>query len=133
MSSVHVLVADDYAEWRHQIRLLLQGRPELQIICEVADGLEAVRKADELKPVLILLDIGLPTLNGIEAAQQIRRLSPCSKIIFISMDNSPDTIQAGLNTGALGFVYKSQAASDLLPAVDAVLRGGQFVSSSPKR
>jgi DNA-binding NarL/FixJ family response regulator len=109
---------------------MVQQRPELQVICEVSDGLEAVQKADELNPDLILLDISLPTLNGIEAAQRIRQLSPSSKIIILSQDNSLDPEELALSTGALGYVYKTDVRSDLLPAIEAVLRGKQFVSRS---
>jgi DNA-binding NarL/FixJ family response regulator len=131
-NTIRILVADDYEDWRRQVCLLLQVRPELQVICEASDGSEAVQKAEELKPDLILLDIGLPKLNGIEAARRIRQLSPNSKIIFLSQDNSPEVVQAALSTGALGYVYKAYARGDLLPAVDAVLRGKEFVSSGLK-
>jgi DNA-binding NarL/FixJ family response regulator len=97
--------------------------PEWQVIAEASDGSEAVQKAEELKPDLIVLDIGLPKLNGIEGARRIRQFSPHSKIIFLSLYNSPDVVQAALSTGALGYVLKSDARSELLPAVDAVLRG----------
>jgi DNA-binding response OmpR family regulator len=123
---------DDYDDWRRQIRLLLQVQPELQIICELSDGAEAVQKAEELKPDLILLDIGLPKLNGIEAARQIRQLSPNSKIIFLSQDNSLDVVQEALNAGGLAYVHKPQAGIELLPAVRAVLRGERFVGGSLK-
>jgi DNA-binding NarL/FixJ family response regulator len=126
---IRVLVVDDFGGWRNQVRLLLQAWPECQVICEASDGSEAVQKAEELKPDLILLDIGLPKLDGIEAARRIRQLSPNSKIVFLSMDNSLDVVQEALSTGAQGYVYKSHAQSDLLPAIDAVLRGEQFVSS----
>jgi DNA-binding NarL/FixJ family response regulator len=132
LSSIRVLLVDDFKEWRDQVRLLLQARPELQVICEASDGSEAVQNAEELKPDLILLDVGLPKLNGIEAARQIRQLSPSSKIIYLSQDNSLDVVQVALSTGAHGYVYKARAQSDLLPAIDAVLRGKQFVSSMLK-
>jgi len=103
-------------------------RPEWQIVCEVSDGSEAVQKAEELRPDLIVLDIGLPKLNGIEAARRVRQVSLNSKIVFLSMDNSLDTVQAALATGALGYVYKASAGSELSPAVEAVLRGERFVS-----
>jgi DNA-binding NarL/FixJ family response regulator len=96
----------------------------------MSDGSEAVQKAEELTPDLILLDIGLPKLNGIEAARRIRKLSLNSKIVFLSADNSPDVVQTALSTGAHGFVHKARAQSELLAAIDAVLRGGQFVSST---
>ena len=128
MSSIRILVADDYKDWRNQVRLLLQARPEWQIICEVSDGPEALQKAEELKPDLILLESSLPNLNGIEAARRIRRLSANSKIVFLSLDNSLDVVQIALSTGAQGYVYKARAQSDLLPAIDAVLTGKQFVT-----
>ena len=129
---IRVLIVDDYEDWRRTVRQLLQERPELQVICEVSDGLEAVQKAEELKPDLILLDIGLPKLNGIEAARRIRQLSPNSKIIFLSQDNSLDVVQVALSTGAQGYVYKADVRSDLLPAIEAVLRVQQFFSSRLK-
>lgn len=128
MESLRILVADDCKDWRRQVHLLLRMRTELQVICEVSDGSEAVGKTKELKPDLILLDIALPTLNGIEVARQIRRLSPGSKIIFLSLHKSPDIVQEALGTDALAYVHKADAGSDLLPAIDAVLRGKQFLS-----
>ena len=105
--SIRILLVDDYKDWRDQVRLLLQERPEWQIIFEASDGFEAVQKAEELKPDLILLDIGLPGLNGIEAARRIRQLSPNSKIIFLSMETSLDVVQVALSTGAEGYVRKT--------------------------
>ncbi len=130
MSSIRILVVDDYKDWRTQVRLLLQERPECQIIFEASDGLEGVQRAEELKPDLILLDIGLPKLNGIEAFGRIRRRSPGSKIVFVSGNSSPDVVQVAMSTGAHGYVLKARAQSDLLPAIDAVLRGIQFISNT---
>lgn len=132
MSLIRILVADDDEDWRRQVRLLLQARPELQVICEVSDGSEAVQKAAELKADLVFLEIGLPELNGIEAARRIRQLAPNSKIVFLSLDNSADVVQVALSTGAEGFVYKARAQSDLLPAIDSILQGKQFVSGMLK-
>ena len=126
--SIRILIVDDNEDWRNFVRLLLLVRPEWQIVCEVSDGSEAVQKAEELRPDLIVLDIGLPKLNGIEAARRVRQVSLNSKIVFLSMDNSLDTVQAALATGALGYVYKASAGSELSPAVEAVLRGERFVS-----
>jgi DNA-binding NarL/FixJ family response regulator len=111
---------------------LLEVRLDLQIICLLSDGWEAVQKAKELKPDLILLDIGLPKLNGIEVARQIRHLSPACKIIFLSQDSSLEVVQEALRAGGQGYVQKAHAGSDLLPAIDSVLRGSQFVSNSIK-
>lgn len=95
----------------------------------MSDGAEAVQKAEELKPDLILLEVGLPKLNGIEVSRRIRQLSPHSKIVFVSLDNSAEVVQVALSTGARGYVYKARARTDLMPAIDAVLRGEQFVTS----
>jgi DNA-binding NarL/FixJ family response regulator len=103
------------------------------VIGEVSDGLEAVRKAQELKPDLILLDIGLPRLNGIEVAWRIREVSPNSKILFLSENRSQDIAEQALSTGAGGYVVKSDAGSKLLPAVEAILKGEGFVSASLDR
>jgi DNA-binding NarL/FixJ family response regulator len=129
-ASVRVIVVEDDEKWRHFFSAALQKQPEVQVIGEVSDGLEAVQKAQELQPDLILLDIGLPTLNGIEAARRIRKVSPASKILFISENRSADIAEAALSTGASGYVVKSDAASELLPAVKAVLEGKRFVSAS---
>jgi DNA-binding NarL/FixJ family response regulator len=104
---IKVLIVDDYEDWRRTVRELLQECPELQVIWEASDGLEAIRMAEELKPDLILLDIGLPKLNGIEAALRIRLLFPSSKIIFLSQDNSFDPEELALSTDAQGYVYKT--------------------------
>jgi DNA-binding NarL/FixJ family response regulator len=125
---MRVLVAEDFAPFWQVIRSTLAERPGVQIIGEVADGLEAVQKAELLEPNLVLLDIGLPTLNGIEAARQISKLAPKSKIIFVSQESSREVVQEALNVGAWGYVVKTKAAIDLLAAVDAVFEGKHFVS-----
>jgi CheY-like chemotaxis protein len=128
VSPMRVLVAEDFAPFWQVIRSTLAERPGVQIIGEVADGLEAVQKAVLLEPDLVLLDIGLPTLNGIEAARQIRKLAPASKIIFVTQESTSEVVQEALKLGAWGYVVKARAASDLLAAVDAFLEGRQFVS-----
>jgi DNA-binding NarL/FixJ family response regulator len=125
---LRVLLVEDFEPFRRFIWTTLQ-KTELQIIAEVSDGLEAVRKAQELQPDLILLDIGLPGLNGIEAARRIRTLSPQSSILFVSQESSADLIEEAMNSGAVGYVVKTHAASDLLAAVEAVREGGTFVSN----
>ena len=129
MPSVRVLVVDDSELWRRFVYSTLEKVPELQVICEVSDGLEAVQKAESLQPDLILLDIGLPTLNGFEAARRIRKLAPDSKILFLSQESSADVVQEAFRVGALGYVLKAQAGTELLAAVDAVRQGRKFVSS----
>jgi len=127
-----VLVVEDYGAFRRLIRLALQQRADLQVVGEESDGLEAVQKAQALQPDLVLLDIGLLNLNGLEAGRRIRKVSPNSKILFLSQESSADVVREALSLGAFGYVLKSRAQSDLLPAVEAVLRGEQFVSSAMK-
>jgi DNA-binding NarL/FixJ family response regulator len=127
ISSCRVLVVDDHEPFRRFICSTLGKRPELQIVGEVSDGLQAVQKAEELQPDVIVLDIGLPTLNGIEAAHRIRKLSPESKILFMSQESSADVVREALGTGARGYVVKTDAGGDLLQGVNAVLRGERFV------
>jgi DNA-binding NarL/FixJ family response regulator len=129
MSSVRVLVVEDFEPFRRFVCSRVGDSSQLQVICEVSDGLEAVQKAEELQPDLIILDIGLPNLNGIEAARRIRKLSPQSKILFVSQESSADVIEEALSLGAMGYVIKARAGSELLVAMEAVREGGQFVSS----
>jgi len=128
--SIRVLVVDDFEQWRRFYCSLIQKRSEFQVICEVSDGLEAVHVARQLQPDLILLDIGLPTLNGIEAARQIREVCPASEILFVSENRSIDIVEEALRTGAAGYVVKSDAAGELQRAVNEVLEGERFVSAS---
>jgi DNA-binding NarL/FixJ family response regulator len=129
-SIIRVLIVDDFEPWRRFIRLALLAYEKLQVIGEVCDGLEAVRQAQELQPDLILLDIGLPHLNGIEAARKIREVAPASKILFVSENRSQDIVEKALSTGASGYVLKADAARELLAAVGAILQGKQFMSAS---
>jgi len=123
-----LLVVDDYEPWQRFVSTVLQTQTDLRIIGQVSDGMEAVRQAQELQPELILLDIGLPTINGIEAARRIRQVSPGSKILFLSENRSSDIVEEALSTGARGYVVKSDAAGELLSAIKAVLEGKRFIS-----
>ena len=102
----------------------------LCVVAEVVDGVAAVQAAEEHKPDLILLDIGLPRLNGIQAARQIQQVSPNSKILFLSENRSRDIAEEALRTGAHAYLTKSSAGSELLPAIEAVLQGKQFVTAA---
>ena len=126
---VRVLVVDDYEPFRRFVCSTLQERPELQVIGEASDGLEAVQKAEELKPDLILLDIGLPTLNGIDVSRRISMVVPAAKILVVTQNNDADVARAVLSDGASGYVLKVDANRELLRAVEVVLQGGQFVSA----
>jgi DNA-binding NarL/FixJ family response regulator len=128
--NISILVADDFDPWRRFVSwLIAQRKPGWSIVCEVSDGVEAVEKAGDLRPELILLDIGLPRLDGIEAARQINQIAPCSKILFLSGFDSLEVVEEALNTGATGYVLKLDAVSELIWAVEAVLQGKRFVSS----
>jgi DNA-binding NarL/FixJ family response regulator len=126
--AVRILVVDDSEPFRRFVCALLAARPELQVIGEASDGLQAMQKAEELQPDLILLDIGMPALNGIEAAHRISRLVPAAKILFVSQENDKDVVAAALSDGAKGYLRKQNAGTELLSAVEVVLRGNRFVS-----
>jgi DNA-binding NarL/FixJ family response regulator len=127
VASVRVVVVEDHEQFRRFICSTLEKAPELQVVGIVSDGVAAVQKAEELQPDLILLDIGLPNLNGIEAARRIHKLSPESKILFVSQESSVDVVREALGTGASGYVVKSDAGRELLEGVNAVLRGELFI------
>jgi DNA-binding NarL/FixJ family response regulator len=126
---IRILVVDDYEPFRQKICSILQIAPELRVVAEVGDGVAAVQVAEELKPDLVLLDIGLPQLNGIQAAIQILRVSPKSKVLFLSENRSRDIAEETLRTGAYAYLTKSSAGSELLPAIEQVLQGKQFVTA----
>jgi len=132
VQSIKVLVVEDFEPFRQFVCSTLQSRTEFEVIGQASDGLEAIQKAEELEPDLILLDIGLPTLNGMEAAKRIRKLAPHAKILFLSQESSPEVVQEAIHLGALGYVQKTSVQRELLPAMDAVVSGIQFVSSGLK-
>jgi DNA-binding NarL/FixJ family response regulator len=127
--TIRVLVVDDHASWRSHVSSALQKNFQCEVIGEAADGLEAVQKAERLTPDLIVLDIGLPTINGIAVARRILTGAPDSKILFLSQHMSSEVAQAALDTGAYGYVVKCDAGSELLPAVEAVAQGKPFISA----
>ena len=129
-SVIRVLIVEDFQPFREFVCSTVAERPDLQVIAEVSDGLEAVQKAVELKPDLILLDIGLPTMNGIEAARRIRALVPNAKIIFLSCETSADVVEEAFSLGALAYVQKANARRQLLAAIDAVILGQRFDPNS---
>ena|SRR5215469_4776328 len=123
-SAFRIVVADDYAEARVRIRSILKAQRGWQVIGEACDGLQAVEKTAELCPDIILLDIGMPGLNGIEAAKRIRHTCPGSRIIFVTQDGDEDVRMSALATGAEAYLLKANAATELLPAIEAALRNG---------
>jgi two-component system, NarL family, nitrate/nitrite response regulator NarL len=132
MGPTRVLVVDDYEPFRELIRSLLGKNSSVSIIGEASDGVEAVHQAAVLQPDLVLLDVGLPRLNGIRAAEQMRESAPNSKILFLAQDNCRDVIEAALNLGAIGYLQKSRIHGNLIFAIDTVLEGKQFILTDPE-
>ena len=130
VSVVRVLIVDDLDLWQSFISDRLREQPDVRIVGIASDGLEGVQKAEELQPDLILLDISLPKLNGLEAARQIRKLAPKSKILFVSGESTPDIVGAAFSVGGSGYLWKMDTAAGLLTAIVVVLGGKRFVSPS---
>ena len=128
-TSIRVLVVDDHESWRGFASKILQRVPEFRVVGEASDGVQAIRLAQQLQPDLIVLDIGLPQLNGIEVARRICFLSPKSKVVFMSGNRSKEIAKEALRTGGCGYVVKWAAASDFLAAVKAALQGRRFISA----
>ena len=127
MPPVRTLIVEDHEELRNFLRLAMQNEAQCIVIGEAMDGMQAVQKAEELQPDLILLDLSLPKLNGMEALRRIRKVSPNSKLIILSQDSSPDVVQGALRLGAVGYLLKSDA-NNLTLALNAVVQGKVFVS-----
>ena len=130
MFVTQILVVDHFLPWQRFVSLMLESAPDLKIISVASDGLEAVQKAQELQPGVILMDVSLPEMNGFEATRQIRIFSPGSKILFLSEHRGSDLIQAAFDVGASGYVLKSDSYVDLVPGIRAVLHNEPFVSQS---
>jgi DNA-binding NarL/FixJ family response regulator len=129
MRAARVLVVEDNEAFSRFISAILQQEPTLELVGAVSDGLTAVHSAEDLQPDLILLDIGLPKQNGIEAAKQIRQRAPQAKIIFVSQESSPTIIWRALDLGARGYVLKSDVATELLAAMSSALKETSYVSA----
>jgi DNA-binding NarL/FixJ family response regulator len=128
MPPFSTLIVEDYADFRRILRTLLEEKTQCFVVGEALDGVQAVKMAEELQPELILLDLSLPSLNGMEAARQIHSVSPSSKLIFLSQNTSPEVMQGAFCVGAMAYLLKSDAG-ELPFAIEAVLKGEQFVSS----
>lgn len=124
---VRVLIVDDFVAWHSLIRTQLKNDQKWQIVGTAQDGLDAIQKVTDLRPDLVLMDIRLPKLNGIEAAREIRKLAPQAKMIFLSSNTDPGVVEAALDTGCLGFIPKWRIAECLLAGMESVLIGQQFI------
>ena len=130
MAALRTLIVEDHEDLRAVLRSLLENKTQCVVIGEASDGLQAVQRAQELQPDLILLDLSLPKLNGIEAGRRIRKISPRSKIVFLSQEPDPEIVQSALRLGA-GYLLKSDAR-ELTAAKHAILEGRKFVSDRLK-
>ena len=126
---LRILVADDHHVVRTGLRTLLETEKGWQVCAEAADGREAVKKAEELRPDVAVLDIGMPLLNGVEATRQIRKLSPKTEVLILTMHDSEMLIQEVLEAGARGYVLKDDADRNLIAAVDALRQHKPYLSS----
>ena len=132
ISTTKILLAEDFEPCRRLIASLLDKNPAFRIRCEASDGLEAVAKAQELGPDVVLMDIGLPKLNGLAAARRILELIPSTKIIFLTQETDVDMVKEAFSLGAWGYVLKQEAEGELLGALSAVLQGKRFLSNSAR-
>ena len=128
MQRINVLLADDHTIVREGIRSLLEARKEIKVVGEASTGKEAVEKAGEIRPDIVIMDISMPILNGLEATRQIRRLYPECKVLVLTMHENRESVRQILKAGAIGYVIKKSAAGQLFNAIDAVNRGEAFFS-----
>jgi DNA-binding NarL/FixJ family response regulator len=126
--TIRILVVDDHPIVRQGLRTLLEGRSGWEVIGEASDGMEAIEKASQLNPDVMVLDVTMPRMNGLEACRVIRRSLPSLEILFVTQHDSPQMMREALDAGARGYVVKSNAARDLLEAVEAVSQHRQFTA-----
>jgi DNA-binding NarL/FixJ family response regulator len=124
-----IFIADDHEVVRKGLISLLEAQTDWEVCGEAADGREAVEKASELKPDIIILDIGMPSLNGLEATRQILKINPDAKILVLTLHDSDSVVREVLNAGARGFLLKSDAARDLVAAAEALRRDKTYFTS----
>ncbi len=128
MNKIRILLADDHAVVRKGLRFLLERQPEMEVVGEASDGREAVRLAAELKPHVVVMDIGMPQLNGIEAAAQIVKQNPQVNVIMLSVHSDESYLLRALSAGAKGYLLKDSAEEDLVRAVQVAAQGKPFFS-----
>jgi DNA-binding NarL/FixJ family response regulator len=127
---IRVLIVDDHGGWRGTVLSLLSREPGLQVLGEAADGFEAVQQAKDLSPDLVLMDIGMPGLNGIQAARRILNILPECKVLLLTEFRSAKFVEEAMSNGATGYVIKSRANSELIPAIQLVMDGKFFISDA---
>src|SRR5579864_3367365 len=130
--AIRILIVDDHPVVRHGLRNLLEVQAGWEVVDEAADGLEALEKADRLNPDVILLDVSMPKMNGLEACRLIRKAVPASEVLIVTQHDSPQMMREALDAGARGYVVKSNAGRDLIAAVEAVSQHRSFtLAGSP--
>ena len=122
MKSVRILVADDHEIVRHGLRAILKGRLDWEVVGEATTGREAVEQTKKLKPDVVVLDIAMPELNGLEATRQILKAAPATEVLILTMHESDQLVREVLDAGARGYVLKSDAGRELVAAVEALVR-----------
>ena len=127
MSKIRVMLADDHTILREGIRVLLEAQPDIEVVGEAADGRQAVDKAHELKPDVVLMDIGMPAMNGLEATRHIKKNDPEVQVVVLTMHDNEEYVFQILSAGAAGYVLKRAAATELVSAIRAVHEGGSFL------
>ena len=126
---IRVLVVDDHETVRRGICALLRSDPDIEVTCDVADGLQAVRKAKQVQPDVIVLDITMPKMDGLKAAVRIRKVAPQTEIVFLSQHDSLESVRQALRAGGRGYVVKSDAAKELISAVRTVSKKKRYVNT----
>jgi len=129
MSALRIMLADDHEVVRRGLRALLEAQPNWQVCAEAADGRDVVKGASALKPDVIVLDIAMPNLNGLEAARQLLKMDPAARVLILTLHDSEQVIREVLSAGARGFMLKSDAARDVVSAVDAIRQGRTYFTS----
>jgi DNA-binding NarL/FixJ family response regulator len=129
MTGLRIMIADDHEVVRRGLRSLLEAQSGWQVCAEAADGRELVEKATELRPDVVVLDIAMPNLNGLEATRQLLKINPKTRILVLTLHDSDQLIREVLSAGAYGFLLKSDAARDLVTAVDALRQNKTYFTS----
>jgi DNA-binding NarL/FixJ family response regulator len=129
MQKLRILVADDHEVVRRGVVAMLSAHPNWEVCAEAADGRDAVEKAKQLKPDIVILDLGMPNLNGLEAARQISRLNPSHRILILTITDTEQVVSEVLKAGAKGYLLKTDAARDLVTAVETLQHGSTYFNS----